>query len=151
MHLWNTYFLHIFIFTRQNYTKYIFSPNLWNCIDFTSFSSLLYIWQNKTKSTLYLQEVSANYFVKILWTLRAMHIYVKSPRSSLLDKEGFFMEMYRATALQRGNAFPSCAWRGHAFPSCAWWGRFLSTIIRSLYCFFVQYMLPLDLSCKEGV
>ena len=51
------------------------------------------------------------------------------------------MEMYRATALQRGNAFPSCAWRG----------RFLSTIIWPLYCFFVQYMLPLDLSCKEGV
>ena len=40
-----------------------------------------------------------------------MHIYVKIPRSSLLDKEGFFMEMYRATARQRGNSFPSCAWR----------------------------------------
>ena len=28
-----------------------------------------------------------------------MHIYVKSPRSSLLGNESFFMEMYRATAL----------------------------------------------------
>ena len=28
-----------------------------------------------------------------------MQIYVKSPRSSLLGNEGFFMEMYRATAL----------------------------------------------------
>ena len=36
---------------------------------------------------------------------------MKSPRSSLLGKEGFFMEMYRATALQRGNSFPSFAWR----------------------------------------
>ena len=55
--------------------------------------------------------MSANYFVKILWTLRAMHIYVKIPLSSLLGKEGFFMEMYRATARQRGNTFPSCTWR----------------------------------------
>ena len=44
-----------------------------------------------------------------------MHIYVKSPRSSLLGKEGFFMEMYRATARQRGNSFPSCAWRNILF------------------------------------
>ena len=35
----------------------------------------------------------------------------KSHLSSLLDKDGSFMEMYRATALQRGKSFPSCAWR----------------------------------------
>ena len=29
----------------------------------------------------------------------------------MLDKDGSFMEMYRATALQRGKSFPSCAWR----------------------------------------
>ena len=35
----------------------------------------------------------------------------KSHLSSLLDKDGSFMEMYRATARQRGKSFPSCAWR----------------------------------------
>jgi hypothetical protein len=40
---------------------------------------------------------------------------VKSPLSSLLDKEDFFMEMYMATALQRGNLFPLCAWRNILF------------------------------------
>ena len=36
-----------------------------------------------------------------------MRISMKSPLSSLLDKEDSFMEMYRATALQRGKFFPS--------------------------------------------
>ena len=40
-----------------------------------------------------------------------MHIYREKPPSSLLEKEVSFMEIYRATALQRGNSFPSCAWR----------------------------------------
>ena len=35
----------------------------------------------------------------------------KSHLSSLLDKDGSFMKMYRATARQRGKSFPSCAWR----------------------------------------
>ena len=38
------------------------------------------------------------------------HLREKSPLSSLLAKEDSFMEMYRATALQRGNSFPSGAW-----------------------------------------
>ena len=40
-----------------------------------------------------------------------MHIYREKPPSSLLEKEVSFMELYRATARQRGNSFPSCAWR----------------------------------------
>ena len=40
-----------------------------------------------------------------------MHIYREKPPSSLLEKEVSFMELYRATARQRGNSFPGCAWR----------------------------------------
>ena len=62
----------------------------------------------------------------------------KSHLSSLLDKDGSFMEMYRATALQRGKSFPSCAWRMpllHRAFSLAFARRFLdlTTFLRQIF------------------
>ena len=66
-----------------------------------------------------------------------MQIYREKPPSSLLEKEVSFMEIYRATALQRGNLFPSCAWRIsqlHRVFSLAFARRFLdfTTLLRQI-------------------
>ena len=57
-----------------------------------------------------------------------MHIYREKPPSSLLEKEVSFMELYRATALQRGNSFPSCAWRNIYFRTrFSWFDHIFTT------------------------
>ena len=57
-----------------------------------------------------------------------MHICREKPPSSLLEKEVSFMELYRATARQRGNSFSSCAWRNIYFRTrFSWFDHIFTT------------------------
>ena len=82
--------------------------------------------------------------MKNLWSLRAMHIYRKKPPSSLLEKEVSFMELYRATARQRGNSFSSCAWRNIYFRTrFSWFDHIFTTNSwKNIFVWFSYYTSP---------
>ncbi len=71
------------------------------------------------------------------------HLREKPSLSSKLDKEGFFMEMYRATTLQRGNSFPSCAWRNILFRTrFSWFNHIFTTNLwKNIFVWFSYHIL----------